>query len=321
PRGLGAGDVPGVHPRPPPPALRPNPGPPRGHAPAPRPPRPRRHRPGQTPLRPPRRTDPARGALDRRPGRGAGRTDVRDVDPPQRRHGEGARASSSLRRIRVRSSGVGLLAAARALLHALRRGRGLPAGPRRGAPRDRFVGGSQLVPIRLAEQLGDRVRLGVPVRKIEQDGECVTVSGDALAVTARRVIVAVPPALAGRIVYEPPLPGVRDQLTHRVPAGSVIKCHAVYDTAFWLHAGLTRAAPAAPRARVMIAPPPPPPAPAPGPPPPFREGPPPRHFPRADPDDRRAAVIGSLVDFFGPRAAEPMEYVDLDWSDEEWTRG
>src|SRR5262249_12081053 len=38
-------------------------------------------------------------------------------------------------------------------------------------------------------------------------------------------------------------------------------------------------------------------------------------------DDRRAAVIGSLVDFFGPRAAEPMEYVDLDWSDEEWTRG
>jgi monoamine oxidase len=46
-----------------------------------------------------------------------------------------------------------------------------------------------------------------------------------------------------------------------------------------------------------------------------------RHLHGADPYDRRAAVIGSLVDFFGPRAAEPVEYVDLDWSDEEWTRG
>jgi monoamine oxidase len=32
-------------------------------------------------------------------------------------------------------------------------------------------------------------------------------------------------------------------------------------------------------------------------------------------------VIGSLVDFFGPRASKPDEYVELDWSDEEWTRG
>ncbi len=46
-----------------------------------------------------------------------------------------------------------------------------------------------------------------------------------------------------------------------------------------------------------------------------------RHLHGADPDDRRAAVIGSLVEFFGHQAADPVEYVDLDWSDEEWTRG
>jgi monoamine oxidase len=35
-----------------------------------------------------------------------------------------------------------------------------------GAQERRFVGGSQLIPIRLAEQLGDRVILGAPVRRI-----------------------------------------------------------------------------------------------------------------------------------------------------------
>ena len=49
------------------------------------------------------------------------------------------------------------------------------------------------------------------------------------AVRACRAIVAVPPALAGRIEYEPALPAARDQLTQRMPMGSVIKCMAVYE--------------------------------------------------------------------------------------------
>ncbi len=164
------------------------------------------------------------------------------------------------------------------------------------------------------------MRLGVPVRRIRQRDDAVAVESDSAAVTARRVIVAVPPALAGRIVYDPPLPGVRDQLTQRLPAGSVIKCHAVYDTPFWRDAGLTGQA-AGDRGPVKIVFDNSPPDGTPGVLLAFLEGcrrPPP---PRADPDDRRAAVIGSLVDFFGPRAAEPVEYVDLDWSEEEWTRG
>ena len=56
---------------------------------------------------------------------------------------------------------------------------------------------------------------------------------------AKRVIVSVPPALAGRISYDPPLPHWRDQLTQRTPMGSVIKCQAVYDEPFWRAAGLS----------------------------------------------------------------------------------
>jgi monoamine oxidase len=52
-------------------------------------------------------------------------------------------------------------------------------------------------------------------------------------------VVAVPPALAGRIAYDPPLPGRRDQLTQRMPHGSTIKAHAIYDEPFWRGEGLS----------------------------------------------------------------------------------
>jgi hypothetical protein len=39
-------------------------------------------------------------------------------------------------------------------------------------------------------------------------------------------VVTVPPTLAGRLEYDPPLPSWRDQLPQRMPAGSVIKTYA-----------------------------------------------------------------------------------------------
>ena len=56
---------------------------------------------------------------------------------------------------------------------------------------------------------------------------------------ADRVIVTLPPTLAGRLEYAPALPSWRDQLTQRLPAGSVIKLYAVYDEPFWRADGLT----------------------------------------------------------------------------------
>ena len=55
----------------------------------------------------------------------------------------------------------------------------------------------------------------------------VAVESDAGGWHGRCVVVALPPTLAGRIDYQPALPALRDQLTQRVPQGSLIKFEAV----------------------------------------------------------------------------------------------
>lgn len=101
-----------------------------------------------------------------------------------------------------------------------------------GAQDSRFVGGSQLVATRPAEELDGRVHLSAPVRRISQDAAGVTVVSDAGDWRADRVIVAVPPLLASRIVWDPLLPPQQDQLFQRLPFGTLMKCVAVYDTSF-----------------------------------------------------------------------------------------
>jgi monoamine oxidase len=91
-----------------------------------------------------------------------------------------------------------------------------------GAQERRFHQGAQAVSIRLAESLGDRVMLGAPAQVVRHGDGGVEVEANGRSVAAGRAIVAVPPAIAGRIVYRPAMPGWRNQLTQRVPMGSVI---------------------------------------------------------------------------------------------------
>jgi monoamine oxidase len=190
-----------------------------------------------------------------------------------------------------------------------------------GAQQDRFVGGSQLVAIRMAEELGeDRLVLGAPVRRIEHGPDGVTVHSDETAARGRQAIVAIPPPLAGRIAYDPPLPGYRDQLTQRMPLGTVAKCMAVYDEPFWRDEGLSgQAASDVGPVRVMYDNSPPDGSPGVllG----FLEGRHARELGRLRPDERRTAVVDCLARVFGPRAASPDDFVERLWAEEEWTRG
>ena len=159
-----------------------------------------------------------------------------------------------------------------------------------------------------------------PVRQIAQDADGVTVRGDGGAVRARRVIVAVPPALAGRIDYTPALPPARDALTQRMPMGSTTKLFAFYDAPFWRSDGRSgesvssrgplsftfdNSAPDGPPYCLLG----------------FAVGAAARALSTQPQAERRRAVVAHLVRLFGPRAGDPIDFVEQDWSAEPWTRG
>ncbi|MCQ4312791.1 FAD-dependent oxidoreductase [Pseudomonas stutzeri] len=104
----------------------------------------------------------------------------------------------------------------------------------------RFVGGSQILSTRMAEQLADKVRLKCPVRKISGwDGEVVTLHTDQGLVRARTVIVAIHPALCNQVQFEPALPAARAALQRAWPAHSPARKTAmVYRRPFWREKGL-----------------------------------------------------------------------------------
>ncbi|MGU7778862.1 flavin monoamine oxidase family protein [Burkholderia sp. PU8-34] len=104
-----------------------------------------------------------------------------------------------------------------------------------GAQETRFVGGSQILSIRMAKQLGDKVRRSCPVRKISGwDRDVVELRTDCGVVRARRVILALNPALCNQIVFDPPLPEGRAQLQRRWPANAPMrKTVHVYERPFW----------------------------------------------------------------------------------------
>jgi monoamine oxidase len=211
------------------------------------------------------------------------------------------------------------------LLHVLayiRAGRsiGILTSVAGGAQERRFVKGAQEVSIRLAHELGNRVRLGSAVRRIQQFGDHVVIGCDALRVKAKRAVVAVPVAVSGRIDYEPALPGYRAQMVQRMPAGTTIKIHAIYERPFWREANLNGRlltdegpvsvvfdnSPQSGERGVLVA---------------FVEGKDARAFCRLPADVRRTRALAVLANFFGPAAAAPLDYVEVNWSDEEWTRG
>ena len=185
-----------------------------------------------------------------------------------------------------------------------------------GGQQDRIVGGSQLISLKMAEGLGERVTLSSPVRsiRVEEDG---VILGD---IRARRVIVALPPALAGTLLYEPALPSQRAQLTQRVPMGSVIKCMAVYDQPFWRSDGLSGIATSLPGPAQVIFDN----TPANGSPGVlmgFLEGRDARILGPAPEAERRRVMIDTFTRLFGERAANPSGYIEKDWSSEPFSRG
>lgn len=189
-----------------------------------------------------------------------------------------------------------------------------------GAQERRFVGSSQELSIRLAAKIGDALVLSSPVRRIEQTDTGVVVTSDKQTVRASYAIVAIPPPLANRIDFQPLLPVTRDALASRMPMGSAAKCIAIYDEPFWREEGFSGEAVTSEgplsvvfdncshdgTVSALLG---------------FVMGDEARLFSTRPAAERREAVLDSLGKMFGDKARTPKEYIEFDWSAEEWSRG
>ena len=194
------------------------------------------------------------------------------------------------------------------------------SGTANGAQDSRYVGGSGLIPLRMADALADRVALNAPVRRITQTSSGVAVATDRGTVQAKRVIVAVPPPLALDIQWSPVLPARRRLLLQHLHMGKLMKCDAVYETPFWRAKGLSGSgvatdgavramfdnSPADAAVGVLLG---------------FVGGSTYETYGPKSLAERRAAVLQGFARFVGNEALNPIEYVEHDWTKEPWTLG
>jgi monoamine oxidase len=189
-----------------------------------------------------------------------------------------------------------------------------------GSQENMVEGGAGSIARRIADALGDSVRLNAPVRSITQRDDHVVVDTEDLTVSARNAVVAVPPALALEIAFDPVLPDDRLTLYRNDVGGPETKTLVVYDEPFWRAEGFSGqtsepgsacevtldASPASGKPGVIGA---------------FTFGPVAESLDGLEPDVRRQAVIDALTHRLGPRAASPVDFIVTAWINEQSTRG
>jgi monoamine oxidase len=183
-----------------------------------------------------------------------------------------------------------------------------------------FDGGVGQIPAAMAAELGDAVVLGAPVTAVAQRADRVEVSTGDSKVTARRAILALPRALAAGICFDPALPADHALLIHQMPAGTEVKTVAVYEEPFWRAEGMSGATvatddpievtldttqPGHPHGVIAT----------------YGAGPRARALWQLPEMERRDVLVTMLKTRLGPKAAEPVEVLELNWAEEQWTRG
>lgn len=187
-----------------------------------------------------------------------------------------------------------------------------------GAQQDRFPGGTQQIALKIADELGDRVRLDAPVRRIERNADgTVTVGADGGDVTAKAVVVAIPPEHRASIDFSPALPPEYEKLAQHWPQGRLSKAYAAYEKPFWRANGASGEAvsdegpvfitfdvsPGEDGPGVLLG---------------FTD---PRSFDSLPPAERRERALAGFAALFGDKALEPIDYIDHCWGTETFAPG
>ena len=186
-----------------------------------------------------------------------------------------------------------------------------------GAQQDHFPGGSHQLSVKMAEELGHRIRLSSVVSRVEWSGDAVAVSSSGGVVEARRAILAMAPAQRLDIDIAPAPPIQYQQLAQRWPQGALTKSYAAYRTPFWRAKGLSGQAmsdegpvfltfdvsPGADGPGILLG---------------FTD---PKGFDALPPDERRRTVLSGFAAIFGDEAFEAIDYLDQRWGAEDFAPG
>lgn len=212
------------------------------------------------------------------------------------------------------------------LLHALfyfKSGRDLNTliNIKNGAQLHRIVGGMQTLVEKMAQPFLEQIKFNHPVSSIRKEDGVFTVQGEGFSYKAKKIIMAVPPVLAGKINFYPMLSAAKRQVLDRIAMGQVGKCFMVYQKPFWREAGFSGQAfadeyspfqsmfDASPKEAdfgIILA---------------FTIGNRAKLYFEKDKEKRQAIMLEKLTKYFGSRAETPLFYEDFSMSDETWSRG
>lgn len=189
-----------------------------------------------------------------------------------------------------------------------------------GAQNLLFHGGVHQIAARMAEALGDKVRVGEPVRAIAWRDDRCTIETSNSVHQAARVIVATPPGPLLDISFDPPLPPRKRALLARQPMGACIKCWIAYPRPFWRDGGrnglvlntgalfspIFDATPPGSRLGFLVG---------------FFDADAAVHGARLSPEQRRGLVLSEIAAQFGPQGRRPIDYAERDWNAEPYSQG
>ena len=189
-----------------------------------------------------------------------------------------------------------------------------------GAQQDKIIGGAVQLSQKMAEELGDNVKLSSPVSMISQKDETCSVQlEDGTVFQANKVVVATSPTMAGRIRFLPSLPGTRDALFQGHLMGHVIKTITFYEEPFWIQQGYSGEGVSDKNVRLtfdasypdkniyaLVG---------------FFLGDSALKWCEATKEERKAVVVEHFTTLFGPKAANSTHYIENNWPAEPYVRG
>ena len=140
--------------------------------------------------------------------------------------------------------------------------------------------------------------------------------------TAKHIVIAMPPAISARIIFDPALPAMRQQLNQHYPMGTVVKLLIRYESPFWRQenrsgfgtvdasSGLLMfyADSTDPKSKdgVIVS---------------LISGSQYDQFAAISPPYRKAAVLDELAMYLGPKAKFPTAFDYADWPAEQFVQG